>query len=144
MEYLTDDRNQQRPILDELRYRARPKPRSRRVAEFFPGILLGLVMGSLYRHPPSALTASAWTFGATMVVAFVVLSLPFAFREVRRNRRHRAAELRATFGCWACGYSLAGCPPEPSPSDGCTVCPECGAAWRLPATSSTASNEPRL
>jgi hypothetical protein len=30
--------------------------------------------------------------------------------------------------CAACGYDLHGLTPEP---DGCTVCPECGAAWRL-------------
>ena len=30
--------------------------------------------------------------------------------------------------CPTCGYSLRRLDPEP---DGCTVCPECGAAWRL-------------
>lgn len=30
--------------------------------------------------------------------------------------------------CPACAYRIAGVPPEP---DGCTVCPECGAAWRM-------------
>jgi hypothetical protein len=30
--------------------------------------------------------------------------------------------------CASCGYELAQLPPE---DDGCTVCPECGAAWRL-------------
>jgi len=30
--------------------------------------------------------------------------------------------------CASCGYSLAGLEPQP---DGCTVCAECGAAWRL-------------
>ncbi len=28
--------------------------------------------------------------------------------------------------CVGCGYDLNGLRPEP---DGCTVCPECGAAW---------------
>ena len=32
--------------------------------------------------------------------------------------------------CPSCSYGLADLAPEP---DGCTVCPECGAAWRLPA-----------
>ena len=32
--------------------------------------------------------------------------------------------------CGGCTFSLAGLNPEP---DGCTVCPECGAAWRLPS-----------
>lgn len=31
--------------------------------------------------------------------------------------------------CVQCGYFIKGLPPEP---DGCTVCPECGAAWKLP------------
>jgi hypothetical protein len=31
--------------------------------------------------------------------------------------------------CPACGYSIRELAAEP---DGCTVCPECGAAWRLP------------
>lgn len=31
--------------------------------------------------------------------------------------------------CAACGYALKGLAPDP---DGCTVCPECGAAWTLP------------
>lgn len=32
--------------------------------------------------------------------------------------------------CINCGYDISGMSPDP---DGCTVCPECGAAWRLPA-----------
>jgi hypothetical protein len=31
--------------------------------------------------------------------------------------------------CPACAYSLEGA--DPDPADGCTVCAECGAAWRL-------------
>jgi hypothetical protein len=31
--------------------------------------------------------------------------------------------------CVCCDYHLAAVPPEP---DGCRVCPECGAAWKLP------------
>ncbi|MEX2219225.1 MAG: hypothetical protein WD749_10760 [Phycisphaerales bacterium] len=30
--------------------------------------------------------------------------------------------------CPSCGYGLAELNPEP---DGCRVCPECGAAWRM-------------
>ncbi len=33
--------------------------------------------------------------------------------------------------CGACGYALAGLRAEEE--SGLTVCPECGAAWRLPA-----------
>ena len=37
--------------------------------------------------------------------------------------------LRGHARCPACIYDLAGCPV--AEEDGCTVCPECGAAWRL-------------
>ncbi len=39
------------------------------------------------------------------------------------------AHLAASRLCLCCGYGLAGVPPQ---QDGCTVCPECGAAWVLP------------
>ncbi|MEO0482380.1 MAG: hypothetical protein AAF138_02030 [Planctomycetota bacterium] len=45
-------------------------------------------------------------------------------------RRYEAVfvEKRAEAGdCGACGYSLAEIPVQ---SDGCKVCPECGAAWK--------------
>ncbi len=32
--------------------------------------------------------------------------------------------------CPPCGYQIKSAPPQ---SDGCVECPECGAAWRLPA-----------
>ena len=32
--------------------------------------------------------------------------------------------------CPSCGYRLADLPVQ---ADGCTVCPECGAAWRVPS-----------
>ncbi|MEM1071826.1 MAG: hypothetical protein AAGB48_03840 [Planctomycetota bacterium] len=32
--------------------------------------------------------------------------------------------------CMSCGYGLRDLSPEP---DGCIVCPECGAAWKLPS-----------
>lgn len=34
--------------------------------------------------------------------------------------------------CPSCGYSLE--TAKPDPADHCTLCPECGAAWRLPTT----------
>lgn len=35
--------------------------------------------------------------------------------------------------CGACAYRLRAVPPD---TDGCTVCPECGSAWKLPTTES--------
>lgn len=36
--------------------------------------------------------------------------------------------------CGSCGYDLAAVEPE---ADGCRVCPECGAAWRIPPIAAT-------
>jgi hypothetical protein len=50
----------------------------------------------------------------------------------RRVRRSAAADLRMGYidsgRCVSCGFSLDGLPVE---ADGMTVCPECGAAWKL-------------
>ncbi len=45
-----------------------------------------------------------------------------------RDAGVRAGALLAARRCASCAYSLGGA----TASDGCTVCPECGAAWRLP------------
>ncbi len=47
--------------------------------------------------------------------------------------RNSAASVRAMTRagfCPACAYRIDGCEPG---ADGCTVCPECGAAWRMHA-----------
>ncbi len=50
-------------------------------------------------------------------------------------RPGRAAQTRSRFVdallCPACAHDLKGVPPR---DDGCTVCPECGAAWRVKET----------
>jgi len=45
----------------------------------------------------------------------------------RSSKHARQAMLRAGL-CPGCGYQLPDVPPD---SEGCTVCPECGAAWKL-------------
>lgn len=49
-------------------------------------------------------------------------------REHRRKREQFRALLYADPYCVVCGYALAGLAIEP---DGCVICPECGAAWRV-------------
>jgi len=46
----------------------------------------------------------------------------------RRRRLRMAAQLAWFSECLVCAYPLADLESEP---DGCTVCPECGAAWRI-------------
>lgn len=41
--------------------------------------------------------------------------------------------------CLVCRYDLAGLPTE---SDGCVVCPECGAAWDLPISAKKLAKRP--
>jgi len=45
----------------------------------------------------------------------------------RSSKHARQAMLRAGL-CPSCAYQIYEIPPDP---DGCIICPECGAAWRL-------------
>lgn len=62
-------------------------------------------------------------------VAFVVFAMPWWWVFWRTRWMPAALESRLSARrCAACRYSL----PEEPQADGCTVCPECGAAWKLP------------
>ncbi len=61
------------------------------------------------------------------VGVFFVIALIWSRRRAQLTAEY-IAECRALRACASCGYSLQRLSPEP---DGCTVCPECGAAWRL-------------
>ena len=54
--------------------------------------------------------------------------MPWLSARQARMRNIRSVML-AHKRCPHCGYNLLGLPVEPD--DGATVCPECGAAWRL-------------
>jgi len=57
----------------------------------------------------------------------VVVSGAYLVWPGRRSRVERAARLNDGV-CGACEYAL---PSESNDPDGCVVCPECGAAWKL-------------
>ena len=59
---------------------------------------------------------------AVLVVLPTILTRQLYWK--RRGRRLMLPDRR----CLTCDYDLRDLPPEP---DGCTVCPECGAAWKL-------------
>jgi len=65
-----------------------------------------------------------------LVVVLVVLFWGHQMYFVRRAVAHFAMARQAVGRCCGCTYELKGLVPD---DDGCTVCPECGAAWRLPA-----------
>lgn len=92
----------------------------------------------------AVLTASGWNWwgwpqtGQTAVLAVVSGCIAYLCRFLP-VRAHRGV-LRAVVNeglCAGCGYRIDGLPAEP---DGCTVCPECGAAWKLPSPGAT--NDP--
>lgn len=68
-----------------------------------------------------------------LLIAGVGLTVIMSLRTLTRSARERAKRRMAeTIGrCAWCDYELDGLTPE---ADGCTVCPECGAAWRMEET----------
>jgi hypothetical protein len=59
-----------------------------------------------------------------------VIALGYIWRQQMDAALEKLETARAKLPpvCPSCRYHLAGLPTEP---DGCTVCPECGAAWRF-------------
>ncbi|MFI4881053.1 MAG: hypothetical protein ACIAQU_00550 [Phycisphaerales bacterium JB064] len=70
-----------------------------------------------------------WLRGSLSCFVIPALGLFLLFGiEKRFKPWSRAQRLDAT-RCRACDYTLTSLTPDP---DGCTTCPECGAAWKLP------------
>jgi hypothetical protein len=67
---------------------------------------------------------SLWAPVLLMIV--VITALMILGRSLRTVARRSCLRLGL---CPACGYEIGSLPAA---TDGCTVCPECGAAWRLP------------
>jgi len=77
--------------------------------------------------------------GAITTRRFIVSLVPycgiwtsfFGFWIGARNNRHKriGSIMLKYLRCPHCGYDIRGLPVDPS--DGATVCPECGCAWRL-------------
>jgi hypothetical protein len=78
-----------------------------------------------------ALGAPVVPFGLAIFVVLGVLT----YRSLAQTHREESVRQLATGGsgarhCVCCAYNLHGLVPE---ADGCVVCPECGAAWRVAA-----------
>ena len=67
-----------------------------------------------------------WTVVYGMVAGLAML---LGGRAVRHHARTAVDLCLKLSACPSCGYDLQACPADPR--DGCTVCPECGAAWKL-------------
>ena len=63
---------------------------------------------------------------------FFVVTVPLGFLSLRFFNvailKWQAGGLVAINRCASCGYNLQ---KLPAAEDGCTICPECGAAWKL-------------
>jgi hypothetical protein len=124
MRFILDNRGRRVAVAGEPgadRWRGRPGLGAVVLAVFMAGIGISLVV------PPNPNPRAA----AGMLAAAGVVVLLGALR--RRSggwgSAARLADGRLRGGrCGACGRDLAGVGAE---ADGCTVCPGCGAAWRL-------------
>ncbi len=65
------------------------------------------------------------------VAALAVGCIGVGYLQRRLFLKRFAGRLLRAGLCACCDYNLEGVLPE---SDGCRVCPECGAAWKLPPT----------
>lgn len=73
----------------------------------------------------------------SLAISIVPMLLGLWWSANRLDRIYALHHLPALLICPACGHSLRGLSPEP---DGCTACPECGAAWRAaPSPDNTTS-----
>lgn len=93
-------------------------------------LLVAAVIPSVFYVVPAVLIAFGgarigwwvWaTIGVGVVLGIVGVRAPtWSLRSAARRNRV----------CWSCGYDLRG---VPAGEDGCLVCPECNAAWRVPS-----------
>ena len=84
-------------------------------------ILVGVRMFGQVR-PNNSVTTVLWT------VSLFIPAFPARWFIIKAGARRRAHAIASRGFCPSCGYAMAGLHVEP---DGCTVCPECGSAWRL-------------
>ncbi|MBX3402984.1 MAG: hypothetical protein KF699_06160 [Phycisphaeraceae bacterium] len=68
----------------------------------------------------------------TLIVAGGFMAMPpFMWWLIRSHRQEVARMVASEHYCASCGYPLREIDAAP---DGCTVCPECGSAWRVSST----------
>lgn len=87
-----------------------------------------LALGSGLTGPPWYVNIALYLPAALLWIVYA--NSPLARRVQRRFAQHITTAALDTQRCPQCLYHLHDLIAEP---DGCTSCPECGAAWRLPA-----------
>ena len=137
---LTDARGTLRPMLrpesadDRFQWKANMTPRQRliwrsgflamMVGGFMPQVLV--LINVQWRTYPWLTPQVIFTY----LAAFAPATVAFLWIFFRLAKNPGIATHRLERGvCGSCCYSIESLPSDP---DGCTVCPECGAAWKLP------------
>tara|TARA_R110002111_G_scaffold248811_1_gene312644 strand:+ start:486 stop:938 length:453 start_codon:yes stop_codon:yes gene_type:complete len=105
---------------------------------FFPSFFWGGLFFSVLMQPLFILTGIvplsmvvSWFFLGHTVFIFVLMGTIWGVISKQGGWRTPLHAKKASLSigcCTSCTYSIAEITPE---SDGCTICPECGAAWRL-------------
>ena len=64
-----------------------------------------------------------------LISAVNIIGMGIFLHRTKWNTKYSVITAMTRAGCCpSCAYRVSDCEPEP---DGCTVCPECGGAWRL-------------
>lgn len=103
---------------------ARPHARWTWSMTILPFLLVGNMIAMTARPGGWTTHWRMWAMMVAVVIGFVVLSGFTRFASLGEAVNPFLARRR----CPSCAYDLADTPPDP---DGCTTCPECGAAWRI-------------
>jgi hypothetical protein len=151
--HCTDDRGKRVRLLPQHQLGIMPGvyspiPLDVRTRLFGKGIDMSITRRSLVRQGLGLLAVIAWcgVWSGVSIFWLPALALPPAIKAiaigaggflavppfmwwiVRSHRREIARMVASEHYCASCGYSLR---EMSAAEDGCTVCPECGSAWRL-------------
>lgn len=98
----------------------------------FTGVLLGIDISMDILSVPGQV--QFWFYAISFGGAMGVINKFYGWRNPTATLR---ALTRAGL-CASCGYKIDDIEPD---ADGCTVCPECGGAWRLRSKDGTAAQD---
>jgi|GEM_PF-823656 len=99
------------------------------VLAFLACVIFLIIWKIIWRSGVDAVEYVLWP---TNLAVFALGAVKF-WQSARRARAKHVCEIMlAHLRCPYCGYDIRGLPVDPS--DGATICPECGCAWRIAAT----------
>ena len=79
-------------------------------------------------HGPQVIAITMFSPVSSSIIVLVSLTAVAVVSSYRDRAHHVTSRMIQAQRCPACAYPLTDIDPE---ADGCTPCPECGAAWKL-------------